>query len=502
MKKYLYVIPYFILIVLPIAGIFEKGCDLSALFWSERRLGLLWNSVRLAGVSSFLCVLTGFFAALGLRSRFWAGKSRRWFFMLLSPVPFYIYSLSFIYIVRFIGRYSISFMQKTAAGFIPCMFINLLSFLPLSTGAILISLEHFNKDAEDMGRVYSAYLRGILSILIPGLAPIMGSVFTIIFSLIITDYSVSSLFQYPTYTLEIFTEFSRNGDTSNSGLYALIISIPIALLLALSIAQVDKYTSGWGTARKDAISLSGGTKILSIAGLLLCAFQVASPMIIFIIESDGIGNMIEVLTGNIEELINSVVISVMAGILAVLIAGIALIGIVKINRPKLVLGLGLFPLAVPSSLIAIGLLKIVNGSAITFIQRSIIWPAIGCVCKYIPVALLILYAYDRRKNIKEIELGAIYMKGRWSYVKNILIPVYFPAVMMALGIVSILSFGEESIGIVMMPPGRQLLAVKMFNYLHYGASDYVCCFGLINLVLMAIIMGLLFTQLSNHNRID
>lgn len=42
----------------------------------------------------------------------------------------------------------------------------------------------------------------------------------------------------------------------------------------------------------------------------------------------------------------------------------------------------------------------------------------------------------------------------------------------------LLSFGEEGIMLVLMPPGAETVSVKIYNYLHYGASEYVSGFCL------------------------
>lgn len=93
-------------------------------------------------------------------------------------------------------------------------------------------------------------------------------------------------------------------------------------------------------------------------------------------------------------------------------------------------------------------------------------------------------------------MAMVYTDGGWDYFRKILIPVYRPAMIGAGSLVFLLTLGEEGIGLILMPPGYETLAVKVYNYLHYGASELVSGFCLITIVVTAMILLTVLKQIG------
>ena len=49
--------------------------------------------------------------------------------------------------------------------------------------------------------------------------------------------------------------------------------------------------------------------------------------------------------------------------------------------------------------------------------------------------------------------------------------------MMTFAIAFFWIFAEEGIPLILMAPGKETVTVKIYNYLHYGASEYVSAFS-------------------------
>ncbi len=60
--------------------------------------------------------------------------------------------------------------------------------------------------------------------------------------------------------------------------------------------------------------------------------------------------------------------------------------------------------------------------------------------------------------------------------------------------VFLLTLGEEGIPLILMPPGYETLAVKVYNYLHYGASELVSGFCLITVLFTAGLFALVIRK--------
>ena len=59
-----------------------------------------------------------------------------------------------------------------------------------------------------------------------------------------------------------------------------------------------------------------------------------------------------------------------------------------------------------------------------------------------------------------------------------------PGLICAMALAFFLAMGEEGIMLVLMAPGKEAASVKIYNYLHYGASEYVSGFCLVIILFM------------------
>ena len=62
-----------------------------------------------------------------------------------------------------------------------------------------------------------------------------------------------------------------------------------------------------------------------------------------------------------------------------------------------------------------------------------------------------------------------------------------PGLMIAFMLAFFMTYAEEGIMLVLMAPGLEAITVKIYNYLHYGASEYVSAFCLISVGVIAVI---------------
>lgn len=494
------ILPYFVLMALPIIGfVGVPTVGLDYLF-STRLMGLLWSSLKLGATSSFLCVLVGLKAALAVRSTSLYNKKTRWFFLAFSPIPYYIYALSFMYMVRYMLNISPTIARSMASGFFSCIFVNLLSFLPIATGLILMELERLDIQQQELALLYYGWNDVVFKIIIPSLRPIITVAGMLIFILSVTDFSVPSLFQYNTFTLEIFSSYSKGLDLTTVGFISLPL-IMIVLAVASALVVTMKRTAIYKNQNNNKkIHTTGILRWFCKFGLLVCLIQIIVPTVTFAYTAGDFENIMKSIEICWDEFTVSVMISAYAGGIAVGVTlPLVLVLHKKINLPITILAL--VPLAMPSSLIAMGLLSTVNGSIIHNMSRSVIFPALGCGIKYMPFVFLSMMMYQKHMDMKKIEIARCYMRSKITLFFCIILPMYLPILVGSFLMTFLLSMGEEGIGLILMPPGYQTLAVMIYNYLHYGASQLVSGFCLLTVVmtlLLTIVMIGLFDWRGKH----
>ena len=477
----------FLLILLPVLGFFQDGFSWGEPVWNLRRLGLIGNSFLLGFLSAWGCVALGVPAAVGIHNGRLRNSRRRWFFLLLAPVPYYIYALTWMYLVRMLGRMDRRWYALSMTGLLPCVAVNMMAFLPVVTGLVLTALEHYDRQQEEIGKVYAAGYRVLFGVVLPAIGPSILTAGILVFVLSVTDFSVPSLFQYQTYTLELFSEYSRGCSLGQIGKLALpLVAVVLGLVLVV-FRGIRSLLAGSEPMGKTGLDLPGIWGFAGRLGVAACVLQLVIPACIFILEIGDWKNVWASILLCRGELAVSLAIAGLAALTALAVAGPvgAWIG----DKPSWVKGAALFPAAVPSSLVAMGLLHVVNGSLFHWVSQTVYFPALGCAIKYMPFAAVIFMARAQRIPGEELELGRMYAVSKRAYFFRVALPAYRPAVLGAGVLVFLLTLGEEGITLVLMPPGYETLAVKVYNYLHYGAGELVSGFCLVTVAVTAGVMG-------------
>jgi len=100
-------------------------------------------------------------------------------------------------------------------------------------------------------------------------------------------------------------------------------------------------------------------------------------------------------------------------------------------------------------------------------------PVAAVLARFGPLALLIIMAQVSRLDQNLFEAAKFYQASRWRVWTEIGLPLMLPGIVVAFMTVFLLAMGELSATLLVLPPGRNTLAVKTYNLLHYGASDAV-----------------------------
>lgn len=473
--KRMSIVPYIIMVWLPFFFTWRETIKQIKLP-DVRQMGLLLNSVKLGGLTALLTCVLGGLAANYIHKGWLSGRWYRYFFVVLMPVPYYIYALSWMYLIRALSLIWPGILKYSAQGFGACLFVETMAYLPITTLLILSALEMCNRQSEEMAMIYQKPSNVLLKNILPEILPYIVAACGAVFILSVTDFSVPSMFQYNTYVLDVYSAYGRTGSSANA--YAMSLPLLILLLLPLAFVQqaIRKMNKPQRSERfvkcKYPVWLQG---IMNISfGMLVC--QVLLPVITFTITSDGMQNIWKSFHMIYEQLGVTLIIAFLAAFIAVLCVIPAATFLANCGNGLIWMAM-LGSLTIPGSLQAMGLLNAVNGSWAHWLSTSLLMPALGCAMHYIPIALIVLVSTMKRIDRKSIELASLYEQN--LYEKMILeLGMFLPGILCAFLLVFFFSFGEEGIILVLMPPGAETVSVKIYNYLHYGASEYVSGFCL------------------------
>jgi iron(III) transport system permease protein len=147
------------------------------------------------------------------------------------------------------------------------------------------------------------------------------------------------------------------------------------------------------------------------------------------------------------------------------------------------------PFAVPATTLGIGLIGVWNRSPIDAIYGSSMIILIAYIARFIPYASLVAAAGIAQVSPK-LEEVALLAGSPWKRIMvNIIFPLTKGHLLAGFFIVFILAFGDLGTTLLVMPPGREIIPLKIYNLMHYGAENLVAALCIILIGLMLILSG-------------
>lgn len=458
--------------------------------FSERRAGLLYHSVIIAFFTAVCCVSVGLFAAVKLHSKKRGNTLGRWFFLLTAPVPSYIYALTYMNLVRMMGRFIPSLLRYRMAGIWPCVIVEGFAFLPYACAAAMISLEQVDAGEWKAALLCRSADRVYWRIVFPKQLPYLMAIGAVIFVLSITDYTIPSLFQVNVYAMEIFSDYSAVGRSAHSlelSVPLLFVSAAVILMGILPLRNVVK------PMKDDEEVIPQYSRLMNVAGsgaVLVAVLQIILPVFSLI---PYVGSLSGSYVSAGEELWNSGITGLGAVAFVMIPSAMMALQLAEQKTMKPVwLGIAIAPLSIPGVLTGIGVLKFFSDTPLHVLRSGNIMPSIGMAIRYLPFAMLIQYGCYLRMDRNRIDAARLLQPGRGQAFWRVKVFMMMPGMAIAGLVVFLLTLGDVGTALMLMPAGKEPLSVKIYNYLHYGASETVAVFCLMQMAVCLAAVGVLY----------
>ncbi|MGE5473431.1 MAG: ABC transporter permease [Ignavibacteriales bacterium] len=501
---------YIIIIFLPIIAlaidtisyVLYSGKEwISLIIPSQRKWGLLIQSVLLSGLTAIFSSFIG----IVLASKFWefkkgTGNLLKWLIMLLLVIPPYIHTHAWGLFVDRINNLlsTLNIGIIVFQGFWASCFVETIAFLPVTTGLALLGMAAIDRELIDAGRITSNDFTVFCRIILPLSIRIISAGAGLVFLLSLVDYTIPSLLQFDLYALEIFAEFSATSEPAR----ACLLSLPI---VALSLIVFGFTISGMKTinlsklwnqeAQGKSFKWPSWFKFLQriVIGVFVCSVLV--PLISLIFEAESFKKFIDVVRASSQEFYFSILIAVLSALFSIILAVLITWAMTsKWVRGKILWILIGIPLAIPAPLIGIGLISIWNNPDIVIdIYGTVLMPIFAGIIRFSVIAILILYVYSSRINSLLLDAGKVYANNRLKYFLGIRLPMVFPGLMAGFFFVFTLVIGELGATLIVAPPGKATLTMKIYNYLHYGGTETIAglCLAVVIITMVSGVIGLM-----------
>ncbi len=489
---------YLALCLLPVLGSMPGG-NPALLALNARRGELLWNTVLLGVITAALCSIIGLLAAAGIFQSRFRHSPLRWSFLLLAPVPAYVYALSWMQLIRLAGKLWPPLLRTQISGLLPCVLVETLCFLPFCTALALAGLERQDGRLVEAGLLCKSGDSVFWSVILPSITPMVLAGAGCVFVLSATDFSIPSLFQFNVYAMEPFSEFSALGNSGNS----FYLALPLVLLSILAIVLIQPGLAQGKTPMRvpspEPLRLSSGFKLLSNIALGICVLQICLPVLSLLLTMGAPIQMLRSLELAWAELLTSFQMGLLSAVITLPLSCGAAAVLVRGKKGRPVLGtLLFFPLALPGALVGIGWLELLNGSPFHALTQTVFLPALGCASRFAPLAMLVMAGVLSRMDHRRIEAARLLQSRPGSGFLRVIVPMVAPGMLAAALTVFLLTIGEVGAVLVLTPPGGSPISIKIYNYLHYGASEQVSGFCLVQTVFCAAAMAVIMKLIAER----
>jgi len=226
------------------------------------------------------------------------------------------------------------------------------------------------------------------------------------------------------------------------------------------------------------------------------------PIINLLYEALPVNDTLSVLLGSMNEFIYSVTTSSLSAIFCIIPAVIFAYIYYKSKHKILLLVFAALPFIIPSAISGISLIKMWNIPILQNIYQSPFITTVAMTARFTFIEALIFSFAILSIDKSLLDNIRVYNPGLFGSFKTIISLIYKECLAGVL-IVFALSMSEFGVTLLVTPPGYQTITVKIYNYLHYGASDIVailCLFMLIIMLLLSLIVFWLLNGVKNDDK--
>jgi iron(III) transport system permease protein len=462
-------------------------------FGDVRQAGLLVRSLCIALGASLIATVLGVCQAL-LLVRVQLPIKRVWRRIYLLPlcIPPHVHAIALIYICGETGSLNRLLTQLFQTQtpvlniYTPFWAAAVLAvayhpFVTLMAYSGLLSADH---RLEEAARQYHPGIRVLGRVTLPLLMPhiFSGTVFVFIFSFF--NYGVPSLLRVHTYPVEIFAQFSAYyNEPAATALASPVIVVALVLLALQRLVMKERsYVVIDSSRRPSAAFHLGRVQPAATAFLTLIAgVGILSPLAVLAMNTQAIATFAVVWRNAGREIITTTVLSLTAAT-AMAVLAYVLGGLQRKQRGRRGLWLDLLlftPLAIPATVLGIGLIYLWNRPLTQLIYGGAIILIIAYTARFIPLVLQAVIAGMRQVGPELLEAATLY-QGKWrKRALKIDIPLSLPGLMAGWAIAFILCMGELGVTLLVIPPGMGTLSLKIYNLMHYGANQMVAALSII-----------------------
>jgi iron(III) transport system permease protein len=443
---------------------------LSAAQTMVSRWGVLAATILFAALASACAALLGGLAALACHGRAWG------WMRLLVPIsaaaavmPPYLHALAWLPVLSAGGG-----RIHGSGAWIASWWVTVFAALPLCFIFAAVQLSALQPGLLTSASLWTGGGRVVRQIALPLLRPALAAVAALVYLTSLADFAMPSLFSADPWALAVFSEYSATHDSGLAMLHslpAILAAAPGALLLVMWLRGIAPRPRNSGEGETRPFPLDG----MLIAGLAALGLSLGWLAVSLLAQSAAGASV----SGSLRfiEIARSVLSAALGAVLAVAVG--APFGHVLAATPRLFVWLvAALPLALPAPLAGIGLIRVWNQPWGDLVYGTPWMIALASAARFAPVAALLTAAYRMSLDPQPLQSATLYAPPFRAFLR-VHLTMFAPGWAAAAALCFALSLGEVSATMPVAPPGATTLALRLYNYLHYGATASVASLALV-----------------------
>lgn len=459
-----------------------------------RRGGLLVQSaLSAAGVAA---VTTALAALAGLLSRVDGGRRLAAAALVTVLLPPYLHALAWMAAASALGRVLPGLATATSSALL-AGFVQVMAYLPLAAAVALAGFAAIPAAPVEAALCLGPPWRAIMRVVLPLAAPALVAAACVVFLLAIGDPAVPTLFGLTPYALEVLSEYGASGSVAGAAWLGLPL-LALAAVAGLGAAVAVRHAA----ARREPgaagpwLPASPGTHALAAALALVLGLQLG---VLGLAIAASVGSSAQLWRTLVEaraELLTSAVVVTGAALLSTGLALLVALGPGPRSRGWVAL---LLLLAVPPPILGVGLIATWNHPLTAALYGSLWMPVLASLARYGPLGVVVLLAFRAGLDRELLEATEVFGRTAWARAR-LQVALLRDGWLAAALVVGALSLGELGATLLVVPPGQSTLALRLYSYLHYGASPSVGGLALVVLTVGVGTAALLASRLARVAR--
>ncbi len=361
---------------------------------------------------------------------------------------------------------------------------------PLAALLVLGAMAARPGGPEEAGLIAVGPIATIRSVVLPGMRGAVAFAGVFVFARCLSDYAVPSLFQVPTYPVEVFLYASGMHDpvaAARACVPLICVTAVVSLMAAFGFESVLSTRGNRSSA--EAWPAKPWTRRTS--AVLVALFVVmthGAPLAGVLFRMSTLAAYGRTLVSGWESIGHSLALAAIGAVATLILGWVGAVGLAHASKPMRICmaALWILPFALPAT--AFGIAWITLAGSLGEVGRflAVLGPPVALAARCGGIAALLLYAVRRNLPAESTEAARLVEGRSWMREWRVTLPSMKHTAILVGALFFALHLNAVGVLVLTAPPGYELLPLRIDNLLHYGVPEEAALLAVVAAMIAAV----------------